>query len=111
MDVILKGETPMAMILACLSFITVLLLFRGFAWAEAKPWHEVGKHLVLLLFGLPCLFLIPFFAYEVWLATGLPPDFGAVYVMGGSAIVVTLFGIMSYFSGRRSYLRQKASSR
>ncbi|MFU8690627.1 hypothetical protein ACNA6I_12425 [Rossellomorea sp. FS2] len=101
----------MAMILACLSFITVLLLFRGFAWAEAKPWREVGKHLVLLLFGLPCLFLIPFFAYEVWLATGLPPDFGAVYVMGGSSAVVTLFGIMSYFSGRRSYLRQKASSR
>ncbi|MEW4305967.1 hypothetical protein [Rossellomorea marisflavi] len=101
----------MAMILACLAFITVLLLFRGFAWAEAKPWHEVWKHLVLLFFGLPCLFLIPFFAYEVWLATGLPPDFGAVYVMGGSSAVVTLFGIMSYFSGRRSYLRQKASSR
>ncbi|MEW5571351.1 hypothetical protein [Rossellomorea marisflavi] len=62
----------MAMILACLSFITVLLLFRGFAWAEAKPWREVGKHLVLLLFGLPCLFLIPFFAYEV---CGSQPDF------------------------------------
>ncbi|WP_370296248.1 hypothetical protein [Rossellomorea marisflavi] len=101
----------MPLFIACLSFIAVCLLFRGFAWVEAKPWHEVGKHVVLLLFGLPCLFLIPFFAYEMWLATGLQPDFGAVYVMGGSAIVVTLFGIMSYFSGRRSYLRQKASSR
>ena len=101
----------MHLILTYLSFIAVILLFRRFAWVEAKPWHEVGKHLVLLLFGLPCLFLIPFFAYEVWLATGLPPDFGAVYVMGGSAVVVTLFGIMSYFSGRLIYLRQKASSR
>ncbi|VXC29437.1 hypothetical protein BACI349Y_620239 [Bacillus sp. 349Y] len=26
----------------------------------------------------------------MWLATGLPPDFGAVYVMGGSAVVVPI---------------------
>jgi len=100
----------MPLILTCLSFIAVILLFRGLAWVEAKMWPEFGKHLLLLTLGLPCLFLIPFFAYEVWLATGLPPDFGVVYIMGGSAAVVTLFGIMSYLSGRRSYLRQKARS-
>ncbi|TYS17133.1 hypothetical protein FZC78_11005 [Rossellomorea vietnamensis] len=97
----------MNFLLFILSIFVLLFALRKVSMIKYSKRHSVFKDVQQnaksLLWGVLVISAIIFIPYQIWVLTGEPQTFGAVYIIGGTALLTIALSFIFYYKSAVKY--------